>query len=64
MEPHKHGHVFRAVDIDRTLARYGQKPPQALKDQMMASLRKERTTFRRLEEMRGRPVDNRRGQNI
>lgn len=61
MEQHKHGYIFRETEIDRTIARYGQKPPQALKDQMMASLRKERGKFRRLHEMQQRCIDNRRG---
>ena len=64
MEPHKHGYIFRETDIDRTITRFGNKPPQALKDQMMASLRKERGKFRRLYEMRGQSVDNQRGQSI
>lgn len=61
MEPHKHGYIFRESDVDRVIARFGNKPPQALKDQMMASLRKEQKVFRRLEEMRG--VDRQQGRS-
>ncbi|MCH6256793.1 hypothetical protein MLD52_09565 [Puniceicoccaceae bacterium K14] len=45
MQQHVNSHTFRAKDVDRTIAAYGSKPPQDVKQKLMRELSKSRSEF-------------------
>lgn len=61
MEQHKHGHLFREKDIDRVIARYGNKPGREVRARIEDRLESCRGKFQRLQQYREQTQQQSRG---
>ncbi len=62
MQSHTHAHVYRAQDMNRIIAQFGQKPPEEVKQKIRETLVREQGRIAGLEQLRERQQERTRGR--